>query len=351
MNKTIVLKDKRFLNHHTSPGHPESPRRLEAIYEMLKEDGIRGKFFEVQPRPATKEEIALNHSPEYIAKIEKTAGKTFVSLDPDTSTSEGSWEASVLAAGAVLTGLDFILGGKAENGFALVRPPGHHAEESRAMGFCLFNNIAIGARYLLKSCNLHKILIVDWDIHHGNGTQNSFYSSPEVLFFSTHQFPYYPGSGSFEERGTKEGAGFTVNVPLPGGQGDEDYLEIFKEILYPIAEKYMPEFILVSAGYDTFYLDPLGTMKVTPDGYFRLTRSLKELAEKLCDGRLLLTLEGGYHVEGIAESVKYTLLALSGDDTVGKSAKKNASGYKGTGLDIKSTVDKVKKVHSAVWSI
>lgn len=351
MSKTIILKDQRYINHVTMPGHPESPKRLEAIYKTLQDEDIRDKFEEAKPRKATKEEISFNHSIEYIEKIEKTAGKPFISLDPDTNTSEGSWEASIYAAGAVLTGIDMILKGNASNGFALVRPPGHHAEASRAMGFCLFNNIAIGAHYLLKKHNLQRVLIVDWDIHHGNGTQNSFYNRSEVLYFSTHQFPYYPGSGSFEETGIKEGKGLTVNVPLSGGQGDEDYMKIFKEILQPIAEKYKPQFILVSAGYDIYHLDPLGTMNVTSNGFFLMTRFLKGLAEKQCDGRLLLTLEGGYHVEGMAESVKYTLLALTDDDKINKLGKERLADHKGSYSNIDSTIGKVKKVHSATWDV
>jgi acetoin utilization deacetylase AcuC-like enzyme len=314
MTKTIVIKDRRYIDHVTSAGHPESPRRLEAIYKKIEDNDIRDKFEEVEPREATKEEISFNHSIEYIEKIEKTAGKNFVSLDPDTNTSAGSWQAAILAAGAVLTGIDMIIEGKADNGFALVRPPGHHAEASRAMGFCLFNNIAIGAHYLLKKHGLERVLIVDWDIHHGNGTQNSFYDSPEVLYFSTHQFPYYPGTGSSGETGVKEGKGFTVNVPLSGGQGDEDYVKIFNEILLPAAQEYKPQFILVSAGYDIYHLDPLGTMNVTPNGFNLMTGILKSLAEKQCQGKILFSLEGGYHVEGTAESVKYSLLSLAGDE-------------------------------------
>lgn len=351
MNKTIVLKDQRYLNHVTSYGHPESPERLEAIYTTLQKNGINDTFQEVTPREATKEEISLNHSIEYIEMIESTSGEAFTSLDPDTNTSEGSWQAAILAVGAVLTGLEMIFEREATNGFALVRPPGHHAEKSRAKGFCLFNNIAIGAHYLIKNYGLKRILIVDWDIHHGNGTQNSFYSSPKVLYFSTHQFPYYPGSGSFEETGEKAGKGFTVNVPLPGGQGDEDYVKIFSDILQPIVVAYKPEFILISAGYDIYHLDPLGTMNVTPNGFFIMTQLLRSLAEKHCDGRLMITLEGGYHLEGIAESVKSTLHALTSNREVNhRDRDRNADDHRSYS-NVQLTIEKVKKVHSANWSI
>ncbi len=349
MSKTLVLKDERCLNHITRSGHPESPKRLEAIYEKLKDDDIRGKFSEIKPRVATKEEISLNHSMEYIEKIENTAGKHFINLDPDTNTSEGSWQASILAAGAVMTGIDKILDKSANNGFAIIRPPGHHAEMSRAMGFCLFNNIAIGARYLIENHGLKRILIVDWDIHHGNGTQNSFYNSPEVLYFSTHQFPYFPGTGRFEETGEKDGKGYTVNVPLSGGQGDGDFLRILREILQPVAEEYNPQFILVSAGYDTYQHDPLGTMNVTPEGFFLMTKFLKHLAEKQCDGRLLLSLEGGYHVEGIAESVKCTLRGLSDEETDISSDMESREEDRVSDSNIESTIEKVRKIHSENW--
>lgn len=350
MSKTIALTDKRYLNHETRSGHPESPKRLESIYEMLLGDDIKNTFEEVRPRKATKEEISLNHSMEYVERIAKTANKGFVSLDPDTNTSDGSWEAAALAAGAVLTGIDMILEKKADNGFALVRPPGHHAEHARAMGFCLFNNIAVGAHYLLKKHNVKRVLIVDWDIHHGNGTQNSFYGSSGVLYFSTHQYPYYPGSGACEETGEKEGKGYTVNVPLSGGQGDADYMKIFNEILKPIVEEYKPEFILVSAGYDIYHLDPLGTMNVTPLGFFTMTQLLKKLAETHCGGRLLLALEGGYHVQGITESVKHTLFAL-GDSNKAAHAEEPAISTQGIASNTQSIIQKVKKIHSATWSV
>lgn len=310
MNATEVIKDQRYLNHLPGEHHPESPQRLEQIYRMLQDADVSGRFTIVQPRAASKEELALNHLPEYIERIEKTTGKSRTSLDPDTHTSPGSWEAAIYAAGGVLVALDLIMAGKFNNGFALIRPPGHHAEPARAMGFCLFNNIAIGAHYLIQKYGLERILIVDWDLHHGNGTQKSFYASPQVLYISTHQYPYYPGTGFVDEIGEGKGAGYTVNIPLQGGQGDADYIKIFREIILPIAEEYQPQFILISAGYDPYYLDPLGAMQVTPDGFSALTLLLMGCAENYCEKRLLITLEGGYHLDGITESAKKTLLAL-----------------------------------------
>ncbi len=349
MNRTVVIKDNVYLNHLTTPGHPECPRRLEAIYSAIETPDCSAFYRGVAPRRAEKEEIALNHTMEYIKSIEKTAGKSFTSLDPDTTTSAESWQAAVYAVGGVLQGIDLIMGKEADNGFALVRPPGHHAETSRAMGFCLFNNIAVGAHYIIKKYKLKKVLIIDWDIHHGNGTQNSFYNNPGVLYFSTHQYPYYPGSGAMEETGAVEGRGYTVNVPLNGGQDGDDFVRIFKEILAPVADEYKPEFILVSAGYDIYCGDPLGTMDVTPEGFYKMTDFLKKMAEKHCEGRILHVLEGGYNVMGIADSVKFTIQALTGNEVLkhsGDSYKRDMDFDK---VNINGIIDAVKKIHSTTW--
>lgn len=347
MNKTIIIKDDRYLQHVTGAGHPENHHRLEEIYSMLKGDDMHGLFQEICPRAATHEELALIHTPAYIKHIEKTAGKPYTMLDPDTHTSAGSWEAAVFAAGGVIKALDLLIASKADNGFALIRPPGHHAETAKAMGFCIFNNIAIGTQYLLQRCKLSRILIVDWDLHHGNGTQNCFYKSPEVLYFSVHQYPYYPGSGSVQETGAAEGRGYTVNVPLPGGQGDADYLRIFQEILHPITDEYKPEFILVSAGYDTYFQDPLGAMEITPPGFYSMTASLMDLAAKYCGCKILFALEGGYHLQGITASVKKTLIALVNEKKPFTGKALAEDGRRSFTTD--SIIKEIKKVHARKW--
>jgi acetoin utilization deacetylase AcuC-like enzyme len=235
-----------------------------------------------------------------------------VALDPDTQTTARSYEAALQAAGGLPALIDHLLAGRLDNGFALVRPPGHHAEAHRAMGFCLFNNVAVGAAYARQKHGLGRILIIDWDLHHGNGTQHSFWNDPQVLYFSTHQYPYYPGTGGLDETGGKEAPGFTVNVPLAGGCLDEDFVQIFERILLPIGRQFQPDLILVSAGFDTYYEDPLGAMMVTPQGFARLTRLVMELARSVCQNRLLLVLEGGYHLEGLRQSVRAVLKELSG---------------------------------------
>jgi len=311
VSRTGIVRHEIYKQHLAEYPHIESPKRLEVIYSMLDEADMEGKFVAVSPRPATYDELGWVHSKSHIERVAATDGKPHASLDPDTQTTAQSYQAARLAVGGVLTLIDKIYDGTAKNGFALVRPPGHHSERDRAMGFCLFNNVACGAFYAINTYGAHRVLIVDWDLHHGNATQKSFYETPNVLYFSTHQFPYYPGSGALTEVGRGDGMGYTVNVPLWPGHGDGEFYQIFKAILIPIADSLKPDFILVSAGFDTYYQDPLGGMRVTPQGYAALTRILMDLAEKHCSGRLAFTLEGGYHLVGLRDSVKAVLNELS----------------------------------------
>jgi len=312
MNRTGVVKDRRYLEHVMDPGHPESPERLREIYQGIEEEEMKGRVLaKVKPRAATREELEMVHSPAYIDLIASTAGKPYVRLDGDTSTCAKSYEAALLAAGGFLELIKVVMQGKLDNGFALVRPPGHHAERDRAMGFCLFNNVAIGAHYAFKNFPLQKILIVDWDVHHGNGTQNSFYEDPRVLYFSTHRYGFYPGTGAATEVGRGRGEGFTVNIPLSPGAGDTEYGIIFEKILRPVALEYQPQLILVSAGFDTHYNDPLGGMEVTERGFARMTQILMEIAAATTEGKLAVTLEGGYNVAAERRSVKAVLEELS----------------------------------------
>lgn len=342
--RTAVVKDPIYLQHFTGSGHPESHHRLEVIYDMLQDEGMEGTFKVLTPRPATQEELALNHAIDYIEEVASTAGRAVCSLDLDTVTSPLSWEAAQKAVGGVLVGLDAVMAGEVENCFALVRPPGHHAEKRRGMGFCLFNNVAIAAAYARRQYDLERILIVDWDLHHGNGTQNAFYQDPQVLFFSTHQYPYYPGSGSISEKGEKEGKGFTVNVPLPGGQGDKDYGGIYRALLLPIVSEFKPQLILVSAGYDIYFQDPLGAMDVTPAGFATLASLIRSLAHAYCQGKMVVTLEGGYHLKGLRDSVKATLQELSGDLLPNSlQGEGNLSGA------TERIIEEVKAAHRGFW--
>ena len=310
--KTAVVRDSRYMDHDMGPFHVESPERIKAIYNML--DGeLPHSLSVIEPRQAEEEEILAVHTRPYYERVRQTAGIERVILDPDTSTSAKSFYVALLAAGGVLTALDRIMEGEIQNGFALVRPPGHHAEASQAMGFCLFNNVAIGAEHLLRKHNLQRILILDWDLHHGNGTQHSFQDRSDILYISTHQFPHYPGTGHYSETGEDAGEGFTVNFPLLSGKTDEDYLHIFENYVSPICDQYDPDFILISAGFDIYIDDPLGGMNITAQGFGALTRSLMDSAGKHCNHRLLAVLEGGYNLEGLSQGIKQVLLQMNGE--------------------------------------
>ncbi|HET97676.1 MAG TPA: histone deacetylase [Desulfurivibrio alkaliphilus] len=310
---TAVLQHEAFLAHDPGPGHVESPERLAGVYRQLSRPEQRRRLLFPDFAPASEEQLALNHSRSHIARVAATAGRPFECLDPDTCTSARSYEAACLAAGAALKGVDLVTAGEAANAFALVRPPGHHAEHDHTRGFCLFNNVAVAAHHALRNLGLERILIVDWDLHHGNGTQHAFYDSDRVLYFSTHQYPYFPGSGAWSETGSGRGEGYTINVPLPGGQDDAAYARIFNELLTPLAEQYRPELIMVSVGFDIYGGDPLGTMMVSELGFAYLTRVLRELAAGLCGGRLVLVLEGGYDLTIMERGVMACLGELAGD--------------------------------------
>ena len=343
MSKTGIVRDDFYKKHINGYSHPECPERLEVIYEMLDQPEMNGLFKKIFPREATEEEITAVHAPSYYRTVSETALRRGITpLDADTSASPDSFRAAKLAAGGFLSLLEIIQDGLLENGFALVRPPGHHAEANRAMGFCIFNNVAIGALYLIKKFTLNKVLIVDWDLHHGNGTQHSFYDNSQILYFSTHQYPYYPGTGNFGDVGEGKGKGFTINVPLQPGAGDEEYSMIFKEILMPIAREFSPDFILVSAGFDIHFDDPLGGMRVTPEGFASLTRMLMDCAQQSCNDKLAMVLEGGYGLTGLRDSVRAVLLELSGK-TQAKIVPLKSSG------EIDSVINRVKKVQQEFW--
>lgn len=309
--KTGIVKDGRFAGHNMEPGHVESPERVEALNRMV-EERITFPYLLIEPRLASEDELGLVHTAKYVRRVRSTAGKERVFLDPDTATSPLSWETARLAAGGVLRAADLIIEGKVQNAMALVRPPGHHAEADAAKGFCIFNNIAIAAEYLVRKHGLARILIADFDLHHGNGTQNAFYGRPDVLFFSTHQYPLYPGSGHWSEAGEGAGLGYTINVPLSAGKTDGDFLFIYKKLFAAAARRFRPEFILVSAGFDIYGGDPLGGMDVSEKGFAALAAVLAGLAGELCGGRLLMTLEGGYNLLGLRQGAEAVLLQMAG---------------------------------------
>ena len=302
------------MDHSMGAYHVESPARVEVINRMVAEDPP-APLLSIEPRPATREELLAVHERGYLDLLESTAGRDSVFLDSDATTGPKTYETALLAAGGFLRSLELIMEGKVRGAFAAVRPPGHHAEASQAMGFCFLNNVAVGAEFLVREYGLRRILVVDWDLHHGNGTEHAFYSRRDVLYFSTHQAPLYPGSGSVRDMGHGEGLGYNLNVPLMAGKGDGDYLYAFTKILAPVAERFEPEFILVSAGFDIGAGDPLGGMSVTSRGFGMMAGALRALAERSAGGRLAFVLEGGYNLETLRDGVREVLASLATPDS------------------------------------
>jgi acetoin utilization deacetylase AcuC-like enzyme len=311
MGKTGLVYHPAYLEHDMGAGHPESPDRLRAIIQQLEQSGTAAQLTKITPRGAEDEWITQIHSPSYLkGLIQRAPSSGRISLDPDTSMSPGSLNAAYLAAGGVLAAVDAMMSQQVNHVFCAVRPPGHHAEAGRAMGFCLFNNVAIAARYVQKKYGVQRVLIVDWDVHHGNGTQHSFDDDPTVLFFSTHQYPHYPGTGLATERGSGAGEGFTINVPMEAGEGDETYHAIFLKTLVPAADDFKPEFVIISAGFDAHRDDPLASMRLTEAGYADLTGIVAGIAKRHAQGRILSSLEGGYNLTALAVSVDAHIKAL-----------------------------------------
>ena len=312
---TAFLYDDIYLEHQTPEGFPERSERLVAIVERLEKEGLLSQLLRPTYSVDGLKWIPAVHHQRYIARVRDICrqGDGFIDC-ADVPVSAQSYEAAVAAAGGAPAVVDAVIEGKVRNGFCAVRPPGHHALADRAMGFCIFNNIAIAARYIQKKHKLTKVLIVDWDVHHGNGTQAAFYDDPDVLYFSIHHYPFYPGSGGEDESGSGEGLGYTINVPLPAGCGDLHYCKAFEEILTPAAQAFKPDFVLVSAGFDAHESDPLGGMNVTAEGFAQLTKIVKLIAEQLCQGRLVCLLEGGYDLEGLADSVQAHIKVLMEND-------------------------------------
>lgn len=307
---TLLIYDEIFLEHDTGYGHPENAKRIEGTVRHLRGCRLWEQLRVEKPRPASFEEIARVHPQDYINTVKQCADGGGGWLDSDTAISTASYAAAIHAAGSPLTAIDLIMRGDDKNAFCLIRPPGHHATPSRGMGFCLFNNVAIAAKYLQSQYQFKKILIVDWDVHHGNGTQDTFYHDPTVLYFSIHRYPFYPGTGRKEEDGLDKGKGFNVNVPLPADTPSGEYLKQFRRVMDHAVRQFNPEFIIISAGFDAYKNDPIGGLNLEIEDFRTLTEVVMASADNHCNSRIVSCLEGGYHLSHLPLCIEAHLKAL-----------------------------------------
>ncbi|MDP2917775.1 MAG: histone deacetylase [Dehalococcoidia bacterium] len=313
--KVGYVYDPIYLRHDTGH-HVENAKRLEAILTRLEESGLNKRLTLIKPRRAETDELALIHTKQHISQVEAVARMGGGWLDSDTVMSPDSYEAALYAAGGAIKAAESVMEGEVNSAFALVRPPGHHATQSRAMGFCLFNNIAIAARYTMLKYQLERVLIIDFDVHHGNGTQAAFYNDPAVFYISTHEHPFYPGTGTVDETGEGEAKGTKVSIPFPAGCGDAEYMLAYEQVVVPMARRFKPQLILVSAGYDAHWSDQIAIMQLSVSGFARMVKTIRKLAEELCAGRLAFSLEGGYSLDALAAAVKATFDVLLGETNI-----------------------------------
>ncbi len=343
MRTGIVYHDDFLL--HFNYYHPECKERLEAAMAKLKKEGVLPSLVQITPQEkAPVETIALVHDEDYIRSVETACQKGVRQLDMDTYLTPDTYEVARLAVQGALDAVEKVMNGELDRVFALLRPPGHHAEPNRGMGFCIFNNIAIAARVLQNRYGLSRIMILDWDVHHGNSTQHVFENEAEVLFFSVHQSPAYPGTGGLKEVGRGKGQGYTLNAPLPAGCGDEDYLNLFQQVVIPVMEEYKPEILLISAGQDAYMGDPLASMNLSKQFYGTMAQILKEGAEKHCEGKMILFLEGGYNVDAQASIIFNVINVLSDWNLPLEKDHKDSKGGRG-GRAIQAVLD----THKQYW--
>jgi len=305
MKRVGFVYDDIYLKHDW-PQHPENKDRLSSILENLQKNGLDKELIQIKPRRANVEEVSLNHDPTYIQEVHDFCKSGGGYLDPDTYATQDSYDVALYAVGGILEGIDKILNGEVDRVFCAVRPPGHHAEYAKAMGFCIFNSIAIGAHYLRKVKGIKRVFIIDFDAHHGNGTQKSFYEDNSVFYFSSHEYPFYPGTGSADERGTGKGYGYTLNVPMSAGSGDEEYKPVYEKLVPELIDSFRPEFVLVSAGYDLHADDPLTYLNVTNEGVRYIVRNIIRASDDV-DAPVLFALEGGYNLRALGECVSITI--------------------------------------------
>ena len=340
MYNTAIIYDTVFLKHD-HPGHPESAGRLEAIMKKITDSGLIKILLQLNSLPATIEEVKLCHSKDYIERVRDVCNKGGGFLDPDTYTTEHSYDAAMTAVGSLIEMTNMVINGQIKNGFALLRPPGHHALKDRAMGFCVFGNVAITAKAALQNNEIKKVAIVDIDVHHGNGTQALVEDNSDILYISTHQYPFYPGTGGLTEIGRGRYEGTLMNIPLPPHVGDNGFTKIYSEAVLPKIEKFHPDLLFVSAGYDAHWDDPLANMGLSLSGYSWISEELVKISEKLCDSKIVFTLEGGYNLKALSYGVDNSIRVLLGlkdyDDPIGNSPYQEP--------DISTLIKELKKIH------
>lgn len=310
MKKLALIYDDVFLTHKPPFEHPEKPSRLEVILNKLNQQKLFEQIDLIKPNSASEDDVLLAHTKKHLEFVNNSINENRLMLDPDTYAIKESWDAALIAAGCLIDAVDLVMDKKYQNVFCLVRPPGHHAESNRPMGFCLFNNVAVGAKYAMQKYQLDKVAIIDWDVHHGNGTQEIFYNSPEVYYFSLHQFPFYPGTGREDERGIGKGKNFTLNFPLPAGTDGKKYIEIFNERIVPELTAYNPQLVIISAGFDAHKDDPLANMLLVENDFTEMTKIVKQFSEAE-DIPIISALEGGYNLDALASSVYEHLKELN----------------------------------------
>ena len=339
----ILISSDRFVEHQTPPGHPEGPERAEVMRAVAAQWGTRGGEV-AAPRQATHEQLARVHDADYLRRISETAGRA-VALDQDTYTSPESHEIAMLAAGAAIDAIERVMGESHQAALALVRPPGHHAERDRAMGFCLYNNVAVAAAHA-RTIGAGRVAIVDFDVHHGNGTQHCFEDDPSVMYVSIHQWPYYPGTGASVETGVGRGKGFTVNLPLEAGAADADYRLVFDEVVVPVLRQFKPDALLVSAGFDAHERDPLASMRLTTASFGAMASELGRVAEECCGGRLALVTEGGYDLRALAASLDAVVEVLASPISEPQWPKSDVAPDRG-----RASADAAKQALAPFWAL
>lgn len=314
---TVYVTHPRYIEHHL-PGHPEHAGRIKAVWAQMDAAGLSARTHALEAQPVTEDQILAVHTREYLELLKwiDDTGQANVHLDADTYTGPTAYAIARLSAGGVLLAVDEVMSGRANNGLAAVRPPGHHAMPDHAMGFCLLGNVPIATRHAQKTYGIERVMIVDYDVHHGNGTEAMFYDDNSVLFTSTHQYPFYPGTGSLPDTGDGKGKGYTLNIPLSAGHGDNSFAAIYEKILWPAAQRFQPQLIIVSAGFDAHWLDPIAGMRLSLTGYAHISRELIKMADQFCGGKIVFVMEGGYNLDALSYGMVNVAHALLGEDMI-----------------------------------